>query len=322
LDDLRLLLRSRHPILYVETFDEERLEEHLERLCRELRLRLFKWSATQGLHGTETYGLAETREPGRLLEEIRSQTAPAVYLLRDFHPFLTDPVVIRSLREIAQGDTGKLVTLVLCSPALELPFELRKVAARFRLALPTVEELKACVRETFQALQRGRKLRFALGPDELRQLLHNLSGLTLAEARRLVTSCLLDDHVLDAADLPKALAVKKEELERSSILELVGVDGDLPALGGLTKLKDWLRRVRTGFSERAKEMGLPPPRGVLLVGVQGCGKSLAAKEIARQWSLPLARLDPSRLFNKFVGESERNLRAAFETAEALSPLVL
>lgn len=228
---------------------------------------------------------------------------------------------MRTLREIAQGSLGRQVTLVLCSPALELPLELRKLAARYSLRLPNEEELRDCVRETFQELGQGRRLRFGLQQEELRQLIHNLAGMTLSEARRLVASCLLDDDVLDAADLPRTLAAKKEELERSSVLELYANDR-FAALGGLGSLKDWLRRFRVGFGERARELGLHPPRGVLLVGVQGCGKSLAAKAIAREWGLPLARLDPSRLFDKYVGESERNLRTALETAEALAPLVL
>jgi hypothetical protein len=322
LHDLRLLVQSRYPILYVETYDEERLQQMLARVSHELRLPLFTWSASQGLQGEDTVALAETRQPARLLEEIRARREPALFLLRDFHPYLSDPGLVRTLREIAQGETGPLITVVLCSPALELPLELRKVAARYRLQLPGQQELHDCVLDTFRQLSHGRRLRFGLQEAEMRQLVHSLSGMTLPEARRVLATCLLDDGALDAADLPRVLAAKKEELEESSVLELFPSGAGNPDLGGLQRLKEWLRRVRAGFSERARELGLRPPRGVLLVGVQGCGKSLAAKEIAREWGLPLARLDPSRLFDKYVGESERNLRAAFATAEALAPVVL
>ncbi len=305
--DLRLLIQSRYPLLYVESYDEERLEQSLVRICRELRIPFFTWSVNQGLHGEDTYSLDETRQPAKLLEQVRAHRGPALYLLRDFHPYLSEPAVVRSLRELAQ-EPGHLVTVVLCSPAIELPVELRKVAARYRLQ--------------FNQLKPGRSLRFGLDQTQLGQLVHNLSGMSLPEARRLVTRCLLDDGVLDAADLPKAMAAKMEELEESSVLELLGFDHDSAPLGGLWHLKEWLHRFRAGFSERARQIGLRAPRGVLLVGVQGCGKSLAAKAIARDWGVPLARLDPSRLFDKYIGESERNLRNALETAEALAPIVL
>jgi ATPase family protein associated with various cellular activities (AAA) len=321
LKDLRLLIQSRYPLLYVESYDEERLEQSLLRICRELRIPFFTWSVNQGLHGEDTFSLDETRQPAKLLEEIRARRGPALYLLRDFHPYLSEPAVVRSLRELAQ-EPGHLVTVVLCSPAIELPVELRKVAARYRLQLPGPEELRECVLETFNQLKPGRSLRFGLDQTQLGQLVRSLSGMSLSEARRLVTSCVLDDGMLDAADLPKAMAAKMEELEESSVLELLGFDRDSAPLGGLWRLKEWLHRFRAGFSERARQLGLRAPRGVLLVGVQGCGKSLAAKEIARDWGVPLVRLDPSRLFDKYIGESERNLRNALETAEALAPIVL
>jgi hypothetical protein len=321
LKDLRLLIQSRYPLLYVESYDEERLEQRLVRVCRELRLAFFTWSVNQGLHGEETYALDETRQPAKLLEQIRARRGPALYLLRDFHPYLAEPAIVRALREVAQ-EPGHLVTLVLCSPAIELPVELRKLAARYRLQLPSPEELRECVLETFNQLKHGRNLRFALDQPQLGQLIHSLAGMSLSEARRLVTACLLDDGALDAADLPKAMDAKIEEMEESSVLELIGFDREGAPLGGLWRLKEWLHRFRAGFSERARELGLRPPRGVLLVGVQGCGKSLAAREIARDWGVPLARLDPARLFDKYIGESERNLRNALETAEALAPIVL
>jgi ATPase family protein associated with various cellular activities (AAA) len=322
LKDLRLLIQSRYPILYVETPDEERLAQRLAHVCAELRMPFLTWSVSQGLQGGETYSLDETKKPLKLLEQIRLHQGPALYLLRDFHPFLTDPAVVRSLREIAQGELGRPVTLVLCSPALELPIELRNLAARYRLDLPGPQELRQCVLETFQELKRTRFLRYGLDEVQLRQLVRNLSGMTLSEARRLVASCLLDDGVLDAADLPDALSAKMERLEQSSVLELRGFDPESAPLGGLWRLREWLHRFHAGFSERARQLRLPAPRGVLLVGVQGCGKSLAAKAIAREWGVPLARLDPSRLFDKYIGESERNLRNALETAEALAPIVL
>lgn len=327
MDDLRLLVQSRYPILYVETYDEERMAGLLARVARQLGLPFFSWSVTRGLQGegpaAPLAATAPVRRPEELLATVRTRGGPALYLLRDFHPYLGDPAIVRALRELAQEADGQLLTLVLCSPALELPIELRKVAARYRLELPGEEELRQSIVDTFREMRRSRPLRYGLNEGELRELAQSLRGLTLSEVRRLVARCTLDDGALDAADLPRALAAKREEIEQGGILELWPLDGDEAGpLGGLGRLKDWLRRSRAGFSERARELGLPPPRGVLLVGVQGCGKSLAAKAIAREWGLPLARLDPGRLLDKYVGESEHNLRIALSSAAAMAPLVL
>jgi ATPase family protein associated with various cellular activities (AAA) len=323
-EDLRLLVQSRYPILYVETFDEERLVELLARVASDLGLPFYAWSVTQGLtrHGSDQPELLETRQPAKLLERIAETRVPSLFLLRDFHPYLSDPAIVRSLRELAQGPLGRLATLVLCSPSLEIPPELQKVAARYRLALPSADEIRTTVIETFRELKRGRALRYGLDEEQMHRLVDSLRGLTLAEVRRLVTRCTLEDRALDAKDIPTVLAAKKEGLAQSGLLELCAADGELAPLGGLGNLKGWLHRFRVGWSDNAKRLGLGPPRGVLLMGIQGCGKSLAAKTIAREWGLPLVRLDPGRLYDKYIGESERHLRTAFETAEALSPLVL
>ncbi len=323
MDDLCLLIKSRYPIVYVETYEEDRLARLLESVCRNLNLALFIWSVTAGLR---RYGadqpVYDTQDPAKSLLHIHASRLPAVYLLQDFHPYLSEPRIVRQFREIAQ-DAGKFsATFVLSAPALELPAELRKHAARFQMKLPDEGELRQVVLDTFRELNRGRNYINRLGLNELSMMARNLRGLTIAEARRIVSRCVLDDDMLDGADLARAVSIKKESIQQSGILEYFDVQHDLPPLGGLRGLKAWLRRFGVGFSEKARQMGLRPPRGVLLVGIQGCGKSLAAKTIALEWGLPLVRLDPSQLFDKYVGESEKNLRRAFETAEAVSPVVL
>jgi hypothetical protein len=346
LQDLRLLIQSRYPILYVETYDEERLAERLARIARELGLPFSTWSATRGLERLDTRPAAtahphpplaneippsgnepgDSRQPLEVLRRIHAQTSaqrlPALYLLRDFHPYLADPAVVRALRELAQESPSGLVTVVLCSPALDLPIELRRVAARYALQLPGEDELAQTVIETFRDLKRSHAVRYGLREPELHRLAQSLRGLTLPEVRRLVTLCTLRDGALDAADLPAIAAAKQEDIEKSGLLEFCPADGEIAPLGGLIHLKAWLDRFAAGFTDRARDLGLPAPRGVLLTGVQGCGKSLAAKTIARQWGLPLARFDPGRLFDKYIGESEKNLRSALATAEALAPIVL
>ena len=323
MDDLQLLIKSRHPIVYVETDEEDRVVHALEVACQGLGLALFTWSVTSGVRrlGTDQ-PIYDTQEPAKALQHIHVSRLPAVYLLEDFHPYLTEPRLVRLFREIAQTATKLCITLVLSAPKLELPVELRKLAARFELKLPDEEELRQVILETFRELNRARNYTNRLEMNELVQLARNLKGLTAAEACRVVSRCVLDDNVLDSADLAHAISMKKERVEQSGTLEYFDVRSDLPSLGGLRSLKAWLRRFAAGFSDKARQMGLRPPRGILLVGIQGCGKSLAAKTIALEWKLPLVRLDPAQLFDKYVGESEKNLRQAFETAEAISPVVL
>lgn len=323
MEELRLLIKSRYPLLGVETDEEDRLERLLAGICRELNLAFFTWSVADGLRRHDLdQPVYETQDPLKAVQHIHSARLPAVYLLRDFHPYLKEPTLVRLLREIAQDLTSVNVTLVLSAPALELPAELRAQSARYRLQLPAEDELRQVVRDTFNDLNRSKGYSFRLSPEELEVLVRNLKGLTLAEARRTVSRCVLDDNVLDAADLPRALAAKKERVEQLGTLEYFEVGKDVAELGGMKNLKAWLRRFRAGFGPRARELGLRPPRGVLFVGVQGCGKSLAAKTIAREWELPLLRLDPGRLLDKYIGESEKNLQRALETAEAVAPVVL
>ena len=322
-EELRLLIKSRHPILYVESHEEERLEQLLGAVSNELERTLFVWSVTRGLcrHLVET-PVYETQDPAKVLGHIRAARVPAIYLLRDFHPYLKEPGLIRTLRELAQESEPLKVTLVLSAPSLELPPDLRKLAARYELKLPSEDELRRAVIDTFRDLNQNEEFQYRLDPSQLTKLVRNLKGLTLSEVRRAISRCVFDDNILDASDLPQALEAKRERIEQSGFLEFIEVGEEMASLGGLHSFKGWLKRFQAGFSERARKMGLRPPRGVMLVGVQGCGKSLAAKTIAREWSLPLLRLEAGRLLDKFVGESEKNLRNTFDLAEATAPVIL
>ncbi len=323
MEDLSLLLQSRYPILYVETYDEERLRERLARAAKALGFTFYTWSVSAGMicEGARP-STPEACEPLAVLAAIRTTAWPSIFLLQDFHPYLETPGVVRALRELAEGSPGRLLTLVLSAPSLDLPRELARVAARYRLEWPDADEIRRSIIDTFRALRGTTKLRFELQGEELERMVQALRGLTIAEIRRLITRATLSDGALCAADLPLVLAARREEIEQTGVLELCEVGGEIADLGGAARLKEWLRRHHAGFGAKARTLGLPAPRGLLLVGVQGCGKSLSAKAIARSWGLPLARLDPSRLFDKFVGETEKNLRLTLETAEAQAPIVL
>ena len=322
-DELTLLIRSRHPIVAVECDDEARLLAHLADACGTLGLPLFTWSVTDGIRragsGAPVY---ETCEPTKALAHVEAAKLPAVYMFRDLCPWLNDARLVRRLREAAQAADALRTTLVLSGVSIELPAELRPLAARYSLDLPEREEMRALVLDEFKELDRGRAYQYRMSREELDRFAGQLAGLSAPEARRIVARCLLEDGVLDIQDLGVALEAKKDRVESSGVLEFEDARKAPVTLGGLANLKVWLARARAGYSERAHELGLEPPRGILLVGVQGCGKSLACRTVAHEWGLPLLRLDVGRLFDKYVGESEKNLRKAFEMAEAVAPVVL
>jgi hypothetical protein len=320
-DELTLLIRSRHPIVVVECEDEARLLSQLADSCATLGMPLFTWSVTDGVRRSGSHApIYETCEPVKAFAHVEASSMAAVYAFRDLGPWLTDARLVRMLRDVAQAAETQRTTIVLSGASLDLPSELRPLAAHWTLDLPEREELTSLVLDTFKGL--GPNVQYKLSREELDRFVGQLAGLSAPEARRVVARCVMDDGVLDISDLAVALEAKRDRVEATGVLEFEDAGGAQVALGGLANLKGWLTRAQAGYSERARELGLEPPRGILLVGVQGCGKSLACRTIARTWGLPLLRLDAGRLFDKYVGESEKNLRKAFTTAEAVSPVVL
>jgi hypothetical protein len=320
-DELTLLIRSRHPIVVVECEDEARLLSQLADSCAALGMPLFTWSVTDGVRRSGSHApIYETCEPVKAFAHVEASSMAAVYAFRDLGPWLTDARLVRMLRDVAQAAETQRTTIVLSGASLELPAELRPLAAHWTLDLPEREELTSLVLDTFKGL--GPNVQYKLSREELDRFVGQLAGLSAPEARRVVARCVMDDGVLDISDLAVALEAKRDRVEATGVLEFEDAGGAQVALGGLANLKGWLTRAQAGYSERARELGLEPPRGILLVGVQGCGKSLACRTIARTWGLPLLRLDAGRLFDKYVGESEKNLRKAFTTSEAVAPVVL
>ena len=213
-------------------------------------------------------------------------------------------------------------TAVISGGSIHLPAELTREAVPFALHLPDHEELQEIVHKILRTLNRQHEVSVTLGRDGMESLLQALSGLTLNQARQAVAWAVLDDNALTADDIPRLLRRKGDAVREEGLLEFYPPDDNTFQLGGLQHLKAWLERARVGFTPEAHAIGLPPPRGILIVGVQGCGKSLAAKVIARTWKQPLLKLDAARLYDKFIGESEKNLRKALDFAEAIAPCIL
>ncbi|MCG6859955.1 MAG: AAA family ATPase [Chromatiaceae bacterium] len=326
LHELETLVASRIPIIVVQSREEPRVVELFRRIAARRGLMLFRWTASEGLRrldGGEHPPQRIHARPVDALAHIRGLTRPGLFLLLDLHPYLAEPLVVRLLREIAQRDPARAHTLVLVSPSLDLPREIGHHAARYELAMPGPEELRQLVVEEargWTALNPGRKV--TARSADLAALTRHLAGLTLADARRLARNAIHDDGAITEADIEKVTRAKFELLDQGGVLSFELETAGMEDVAGLENLKDWLTKRKGGFLADAATPGLDPPKGILLLGVQGGGKSLAAKAVAGAWGVPLLRLDFGALYNKFFGESERNLREALRTAASMAPAVL
>ena len=323
LHDLELLLRSHVPLITVETRDELRVTRLFSRMGIKLTMPVMSWTATRGLQRIDFEAAPQKHasEPRQALGQIKATETPGIYLLLDFHPYLEDPYNVRLLKEIALDYHRLKHTLVLVSHELALPPELEGFSARFSLSLPGPEQLEAIVREeatNWAQAHHGSKVRTDRKTLEL--VIAQLRGLTTADARRIIRSVVHDDGAISKDDLERVTRARYRLLETSGALSCEFDTTEFADVGGLEGLKRWIRLRRTPFLDADNPRDAP--RGILLVGVQGGGKSLAAKAVAGMWQVPLLRLDFGTLYNKFFGETERNLREALQTAEAMAPCVL
>jgi SpoVK/Ycf46/Vps4 family AAA+-type ATPase len=326
-DGLALLIRAGYPVISIETTDEAGAERLVRDVVERLNLPLSIWSLTEGLRPSfAPAGSNPVVPPGRLapaLAHVGTQSGPAVYLLRDAGPHTRDPYVFRAFRDLiaASGKTGATLVLV---DALPLPDEFRPFAVRYELGWPGVEELKQIVKDAFRSAKARSEtpLKATLSGRDLEQIAQALRGLSRDDATRVVNTAIYQDDSLTADDLPRIVEAKRRLLGGIGCLEAIAADFAPEDVGGLANLKAWLRRRRGGFTSKAAAFGLEPPRGVLMLGVPGCGKSLCAKAVAADWEMPLLRLDPGVLYQKFVGASEGRLREALRQAEATAPCVL
>jgi hypothetical protein len=324
--DLELVLRSGPPIVVIQTTDETRLLELLRDIAGSRPAQayrpLFRWSVTDGLQRLDLDLEAQRHnaEPEEVLRHIRAVGKPAIYALLDFHPFLSDPVNVRLLKDIAATAKGAQVSVLLISHQMHLPAELHPYSAQFSLRMPGFAERLAIVNECIEEY-RAEHRNVKVDPQALELLVKNLSGLTHGDTVRLAHNAIHEDGALTASDVPAVMAAKHALLNRGGVLSFESDLTPSSDLAGFRNLKTWLKRRQKAFNGD-RPAKLDPPRGMLLIGVQGCGKSLAAKTAAHVFGLPLLRLDFGALYNKYHGETERNLRESLQTAEVMSPCVL
>jgi SpoVK/Ycf46/Vps4 family AAA+-type ATPase len=321
-DELRLLINSRHPIITVETAEEERLEVMLLDIAGELGVPLYEWSVTTGLarvHGAPMYN---TDNPDQALSNIALIQGDGVFLLKDFARYCDNDKICRRVRELAEKFRTVRRSIVLTAAAMQLPPDLLGDAIPFQLGLPAAEDLLPGVKQVLADLNREQRIPVTLDAATMTQLARNLVGLPEEEALRALRKSIMARGMADAGLLDAVLDTKREVLRAGGLIESVRRDASFADVAGLRRLRDWIDKRKSALTPEGRRFGLVPPKGVLITGVQGCGKSLAARAVAGQWGYELARLDAGALYDKYVGESERRLHKALELAQKLAPLVL
>ena len=323
--DLKTLVLSRYPGIWVETTEEERATALLTAVATQVNLPLYDWTVTKGLGPAgHPNGLPGSQPPLGGLANLADVRQAGLFVLYDFVRHLADPVVARKFRDILERFTSPstMSTIVLVGAGGELPVEIRPSVVSYELTPPTRDDYRGVVAAVGESLLATGRARVTLTPADHDAFAGALAGLTLNQARQLLARVAIEDGALDAADLSRLAGLKAAALRDDGLLEYFPAEDNPTELGGFAKLRAWLERAALAQSPQAAALNLPAPGGVLLVGVQGCGKSLAAKFIARVWRQPLLKLDAARLYDKFIGETEKNLRRAITTAESLAPVVL
>ena len=279
-------------------------------------------SMGEGAPGTSGGSIYNTREPVQALANMETMTVEAVYILKDFHRHMDDPVVVRRLRDVGQKFAANRKTVVITAPELTVPPELTTLVEYFDLPLPDRDRLREMIHDTFSRLSKTYTLKLQLDAAGVDAMSANLRGLTEEEAERAISQALVTRYALCPESVTDVLDAKKQLLRHSGMLEFIQAEDNMASVGGLENLKHWLSQRRGAWEDSAREFGLEPPRGMIVLGVQGCGKSLCARAVAGEWKLSLVKFDTSAVYDKYIGETEKRIRKVFQVAEGLAPCVL
>lgn len=322
--EIDLLIRARYSVISIITYEEARVIDYLKGIVSERSKTLLIWSATQGFRKPEELTKIDesTRDPLNALNYIERQTYPALFVMLDFHPYLNDPAIVRKLRDLVRNLKETYENLIIISPVLTIPPELEKDIAIVDFDLPDEEDILHLIDSVIETLGGIKEVKVNLEEDTKEKIMNAALGLTMSEAENAIAKAIVTDKSFGPEDVEKILEEKKQIIRKSELLEYYPSAEMMQNVGGLDNLKDWLNKRSAAFSSKAKEFRLPQPKGILLIGVQGCGKSLTAKAVASLWRLPLLRFDVGRVFSGIVGSSENNMRRAIRTAESIAPVIL
>ena len=328
--EIETLIRARYPILYIVSSEEMRVQNVIVEIAKKRQKKVFEWSYSTGIvpAGTSIQSNknrnAATKDPLMALDQVIEQVEPAIYIFKDFHPFLTKNnfAIVRKLKEIALHLKNSFKTILLVSPLMEIPTELEKEITVLNYPLPSREDLSELLDKIIADVKQFKQVKIELDDAGRERLLSAALGLTLGEAENVFAKIIVKDERLSGDDVNEVFAEKQQIIRKSGLLEYYTTEDSFSNIGGLAVLKDWLDKRSAAFTKEARDFGLPAPKGILMLGVQGCGKSLCAKAVSNQWQLPLLRFDMGRMFGSLVGSSEENVRRAIAVAESVAPAIL
>ena len=343
-EDLKIYIRARYPVLYLVSGEEERVSRMLRGIGADLQKKVYFWSCSNGFEGASIkndlldgpkpmyagpvdFGESSANSPGTktptgALDFVLNSAERAIFVLQDFHPYFDDPAVVRRLRDVITNLKKSFKTLFLVSPVLKVPEEIDRDVTVMDIPLPDEKELQVLLRSFLDSVKSDGRISVTEDRDLFERVSRAALGLSESQAANVFARAAVNDRRFTAEDLPLILAEKKQVLRKTGILEFFEHQESLGSVGGLDTLKGWLGSRKDAFGDKARAYGLPQPKGLLMLGVQGCGKSLTAKAIAATWKLPLLRLDVGSLFSSYIGASEANMRKVILTAEGLAPVVL
>lgn len=322
IETVRERILCHFPLLFLATHEEDRWESELATLALDIDRGIVIWTATEGAAPSLETSPGDHRSPVDFLNQLTSYPRDHVFLLKDFHPFLKDPLVVRRLRDVIPKLTQQNKTILLMGPDAEIPIELQRDAVSLELPLPGLEELREELRELLIQRQHQGETSLRLSGPQEEKLLKTVMGLTTKQVRQALSRALLGRSTVDNDVYAALIAEKKNMVQGSDLLEFQELAEGAGDIGGLDALKAWIGTRAEAFTEKARQQGIPAPKGVLLLGVQGCGKSLTSRAIAQMLAFPLVRLDVSTLLSGGLGESERNLRNVLNLMEMIAPAVL
>lgn len=320
ISEFDLLLKARYSLIYIPTYEEDRLEYTIRKCVKLGKNRaIYTWNFVDGFINTPNNMNSAKRNPIQALEFIErlSDDTPVIFLLKDFHKFFNDIAVLRKLRNLARLLQTQPKTIIIVAPeVISIPIEIQELITVLEFELPTINEIRSELKRLIDVLGH------VWDDKEFELIVQACQGLSLDRIRRVLSKIITANGVIDSNGILSILEEKRQIINQTQILEFYSTDYCLDDIGGLENLKNWLRQRSSALSERAKNYGLPVPRGLLLVGIQGTGKSLTAQAIANDWKSPLLRLDFGRLFGGIVGESEARVREMIRITEALAPCIL
>jgi ATPase family associated with various cellular activities (AAA) len=324
-DELSLLIKSKYPVVFVESIDEEYVVNQLRQIASQLDLIFYQWSVTAGLQrGFKEGPYYQTGDPEKMIKNVLSliktdRSESGIFVLKDFDKYLENSVILRLFKDLVNLIKNTKNTIVIIGPEYKLPKDIEPEAAHIVGGYPDEKEIAFVLKETFNDLIKNEKGRVSLTVNEIQKIVKSLKGLSVQQIRNVIHQSFIDDHLIDIRDLNTIESYKKRIFDQEGLLEFC-ITEDKENVANFDNLKRWLNERKESFQRETPS--LSPPRGVLLMGVQGCGKSLAVKAVAKELGLPLYRLDIGRLYSQYIGQTEQNLRKALAIVDKLSPLCL